>query len=81
MGEDNNNEPFESLEPFEPEMFEVFEMPLAMSGGSMAIANGESTTMWQCNGCAYPVFADELPSDFECPICGAARSKFVRIDL
>lgn len=36
---------------------------------------------WQCTLCGYVVEADELPDDFECPICGAGKDMFERIEL
>lgn len=36
---------------------------------------------WRCTRCGYTVDADELPEDFICPICGAGREEFERIEL
>lgn len=36
---------------------------------------------WKCSVCGHIEYADELAPDFVCPICGADRSKFVRIEL
>lgn len=36
---------------------------------------------WQCSLCGYIVEMEELPDDFHCPICGADKSFFVKIEL
>jgi len=35
---------------------------------------------WRCTVCGYVYQGDELPEDFVCPICGATRDKFVKIE-
>lgn len=36
---------------------------------------------WRCGLCGYIEFVDELPQDFVCPICGAPRELFERIEV
>ena len=36
---------------------------------------------WRCTLCGYIEFVDELPEDFVCPICGAPRELFERIEM
>ena len=36
---------------------------------------------WQCQVCGYIVELDELPDDFECPVCGVGKEMFERIEL
>ncbi|WP_165045580.1 flavin reductase [Adlercreutzia sp. ZJ138] len=36
---------------------------------------------WRCMVCGYVVETDELPDDYECPICGAGKDMFERIKL
>lgn len=36
---------------------------------------------WRCTVCGYVEFVDELPEDFVCPVCGATREFFERIEV
>lgn len=36
---------------------------------------------WRCMLCGHIEYADELPDDFVCPLCGAGRDMFERIEL
>lgn len=36
---------------------------------------------WKCLLCGYVYEVDELPEDFACPMCGATRDMFERIEL
>lgn len=36
---------------------------------------------WRCKICGYEVVADELPDDFSCPLCGAGKAYFERVEL
>lgn len=36
---------------------------------------------WRCQLCGYIEFVDELPEDFVCPVCGAPRELFERIEV
>ena len=38
---------------------------------------------WQCTVCGYIEYnyQGELPDDYKCPICGAPKKKFVRIEV
>ncbi|MEG0071791.1 MAG: flavin reductase [Raoultibacter sp.] len=35
---------------------------------------------WLCTVCGYIEWADELPEDFTCPVCGAGKESFERIE-
>lgn len=36
---------------------------------------------WRCSLCGYTEYVDELPDDFTCPICGATKEFFERIEV
>lgn len=36
---------------------------------------------WRCTVCGHIEYVDELPDDFECPICGVGKEMFERIEL
>jgi flavin reductase (DIM6/NTAB) family NADH-FMN oxidoreductase RutF/rubredoxin len=36
---------------------------------------------WRCQLCGYIEYVDELPDDFVCPVCGATREFFERIEV
>ncbi len=36
---------------------------------------------WRCQLCGYIEYVDELPEDFVCPVCGATREFFERIEV
>ncbi|MBE6465922.1 flavin reductase [Denitrobacterium detoxificans] len=36
---------------------------------------------WKCMLCGHIEYVDELPDDFTCPICGAGKEMFERIEL
>lgn len=36
---------------------------------------------WRCKLCGYIEMMDELPDDYTCPICGAGKEMFERIEL
>ncbi|WP_283169736.1 flavin reductase [Curtanaerobium respiraculi] len=48
-----------------------------------AIPAGDASkrTAWRCTICGHVEYADELPDDFMCPICGAGKSLFERVEL
>lgn len=35
---------------------------------------------WRCMLCGYIEWVDELPDDFKCPICGAGKEMFERVE-
>lgn len=54
------------------------------TGNAAATAGGEAPltrTAWQCTLCGYIEYVDELPDDFVCPICGATKDFFERIEV
>ena len=36
---------------------------------------------WKCKICGYVIEVDELPEDFQCPICKQGREMFERIEI
>ena len=38
-------------------------------------------TAWRCTICGHIEYVDELPDDFECPICGMGKEVFERIEV
>lgn len=40
----------------------------------------ESKTGWRCTVCGYIIYADELPDDFTCPVCGVGKEMFEKIE-
>ena len=36
---------------------------------------------WRCTICGHIEYVDELPDDFECPICGVGKEMFERVEL
>lgn len=49
--------------------------------GENAGSVGSKRVGWRCSLCGYIVEMEELPDDFKCPICGAGRELFERIEL
>ena len=45
--------------------------------------SGESSPKiaWRCMLCGHIEYVDELPDDFVCPLCGAGKDMFERIEL
>ena len=42
----------------------------------LKITTEEGKTAWVCSVCGYIYYGDELPDDFQCPICGVDKSFF-----
>lgn len=42
---------------------------------------GATRTVWRCTICGHIEYVDELPEDFECPICGMGREVFEKIEV
>lgn len=38
-------------------------------------------TVWRCNICGYEEEVEELPDDFECPLCRHPKSDFTKISV
>ena len=36
---------------------------------------------WECLICGYVANVDELPDDFVCPVCGATKKDFIKIEV
>ena len=50
-----------------------------VSGGHDAVPVGKTEsgeTVWRCTVCGYEYIGDELPADFECPLCGVGADQF-----
>lgn len=39
----------------------------------------KSKIAWRCSICGYIEYADELPDDYTCPVCGAGKDAFERV--
>ena len=39
----------------------------------------DGQTVWRCTECGYENIGDELPEDFECPLCGVPASEFEKV--
>lgn len=46
-----------------------------------APAAGATRTAWRCTICGHIEYVDELPDDFECPICGMGKEVFEKIEV
>lgn len=46
-----------------------------------AEGSGETRIAWRCTICGHIEYVDELPDDFECPICGMGKEVFERIEV
>ncbi|MCR4887817.1 MAG: flavin reductase [Ruminococcus sp.] len=40
----------------------------------------DGKTIWRCTVCGYEYVGDELPPDFECPICGVGADLFEKVE-
>ncbi|HIT45837.1 MAG TPA: flavin reductase [Candidatus Aphodovivens excrementavium] len=50
------------------------DVPLEPSTGGTRVA-------WRCTICGHIEYVDELPDDFECPICGMGKEVFEKIEV
>ena len=55
---------------------DLFEDKEAMSYTYYQEHKDEGKTAWICSVCGYIYYGDELPDDFECPICGVNKTFF-----
>lgn len=53
----------------------------ATEAGATSNDGGKPRYGWRCLLCGYVVEMDELSDDFTCPMCGATRDMFERIEL
>lgn len=51
--------------------------PVAPAAGG----SGETRIAWRCTICGHIEYVDELPDDFECPICGMGKEVFEKIEV
>ena len=42
----------------------------------LKVTTDEGKTAWICSVCGYIYYGEELPDDFECPICGVSKTFF-----
>ena len=42
----------------------------------LKVTTDEGKTAWICSVCGYIYYGEELPDDFECPICGVNKTFF-----
>ena len=61
------------------------EQPVPTSASAGEGGEGESAAApkvgWRCTICGYIEYVDELPDDFECPVCGVGKEMFERVEL
>lgn len=50
------------------------------AGGDTAPA-GKPRYAWRCTVCGHIEYADELPDDYLCPVCGVGKELFERIEV
>lgn len=46
-----------------------------------AAGAGATRIAWRCTICGHIEYVDELPDDFECPICGMGKEVFEKIEV
>ncbi len=44
-------------------------------------AGADKKYAWRCTICGYMEYADELPDDYACPLCGAGKDAFERVEV
>ncbi len=62
-----------------PPRASAFDPNEAAADAPAAGAGGK--TAWRCKVCGYIEYVDELPDDFTCPVCGAGKDQFERIEV
>ena len=40
----------------------------------------KKVTKWVCDICGYIYEGEEVPDDYVCPLCGADKSHFVKVE-
>jgi flavin reductase (DIM6/NTAB) family NADH-FMN oxidoreductase RutF len=53
----------------------------AQAAGETNQSQAAPRVAWRCTLCGHIEYMDELPEDYTCPICGATREFFERIEL
>lgn len=43
--------------------------------------SGATRVAWRCTICGHIEYVDELPDDFECPVCGMGKEMFEKIEV
>ncbi len=51
------------------------------SAATPATANGTPQVAWRCTVCGYIEYMGELPDGYMCPLCGAGKEFFERIEV
>lgn len=46
----------------------------------ITMSNESTQKAWRCTICGHIEYADELPDDFECPVCGAGKESFELVE-
>lgn len=80
--ESNRAKDAASAEPSEEKAAEQTAKPEEAEGPATQAEAAPGTTVWRCMLCGYEVTinGDELPADFTCPMCGAGREMFERVN-
>ncbi len=58
----------------------IAEEPSAPAAASESATPAAKRVGWRCTLCGHVEWVDELPDDFVCPLCGAAKDLFERIE-
>lgn len=45
------------------------------------MAEGTKRIAWRCIVCGHIEYLDELPEDYECPLCGVGPDEFEQIEV
>lgn len=56
-------------------------VPSTAASSSSGDGNATPRYGWRCKVCGYIVEMDELPDNYLCPVCGAGKDMFERIEL
>ena len=51
------------------------------SAAASKVGDAAPKVGWRCTICGHIEYVDELPDDFECPICGVGKEMFERVEL
>lgn len=55
--------------------------PAAQPASDAGAEPGKARVAWRCTICGHIEYVDELPEDFECPVCGMGREVFEKIEV
>ena len=56
-------------------------LPADAPAEAAAAEPGRPKVAWRCTVCGHLEYAEELPDDFACPVCGVGKDMFERVEL